>query len=72
MTNGWIEGELAAGNGPIATVKLFRTITKTIFGNFATQFKLTSSGIRIGFITCKYLFLYVIIVYFYVIMFTIE
>lgn len=54
MANGWVEGEFSAGNGPIATIKLFRTLTQTVFGNFATQFKLTSSGIRLGFISCKY------------------
>lgn len=53
MTNGWIEGEFVAGNGPIASVKLFRTITKTIFGNFATQFKLTPSGIKLGFASSR-------------------
>lgn len=52
-TNGWVEGELVAGNGPIASVKLFRTITKTIFGNFATRLKLTSGGIKLGFVSSR-------------------
>ncbi|XP_065219886.1 dnaJ homolog subfamily C member 11 [Planococcus citri] len=50
-TNGWIEGELLAGNGPVASIKLFRTITKTIFGNFATQLKMTANGIKLGFVS---------------------
>lgn len=50
-SNGWIEGEFSVGNGPIATIKLFRTLTHTVFGNFAAQFKHTSNGIRLGFIT---------------------
>lgn len=50
-TNGWVEGELVAGNGPIASVKLFRTITKSIFGNFATRLKLTPGGIKLGFVS---------------------
>lgn len=58
MTNGWIEGEFVAGNGPVASVKLFRNITKTIFGNFATQFKITSSGIKLGFVSSWFLRFY--------------
>ncbi|GLH14443.1 DnaJ homolog shv [Gryllus bimaculatus] len=48
---GWIEFDLGAGNGPVFSVKGFRTLTKRMFINMSTVFQFTSHGIRPSLVT---------------------
>ncbi|XP_015600252.1 dnaJ homolog subfamily C member 11 [Cephus cinctus] len=47
-SKGWIELDVGAGNGPVISLKGFRTLTKRLFCNGATILQFTGHGIRPG------------------------
>ena len=50
---GWMELGFGAGNGPMFTVKGFRTLTKRTFSNVATILHFTPHGIRPDLVTSE-------------------
>ncbi|XP_059470966.1 dnaJ homolog subfamily C member 11 [Neocloeon triangulifer] len=42
---GWVESEFGAGNGPVLSLRAFRTMSKNIFGNAGVTFQATDRGI---------------------------
>ncbi|XP_046423389.1 dnaJ homolog subfamily C member 11 isoform X1 [Neodiprion pinetum] len=47
-SKGWLELDVGAGNGPMLSLKGFRTLTKRLFCNGATILQFTAHGIRPG------------------------
>lgn len=48
---GWVEFDVGAGNGPVFSLKGFRTLTKRMFVNMSMVFQFTSHGIRPSLVT---------------------
>ncbi|XP_076631441.1 dnaJ homolog subfamily C member 11 [Colletes latitarsis] len=47
-SKGWVEFDVGAGNGPMVSIKGFRTLTRRLFCDGATILQFTSRGIRPG------------------------
>ena len=61
---GWVEADCGVGNGPVFSIKGFRTFTKRTFGNATTSLHCTSVGIQPGFMTSEFCVAFFIIIVF--------
>lgn len=49
-SKGWVELEVGAGNGPMISLKGFRTLTKRLFCDGATMLQFTPHGLKAGYV----------------------